>query len=165
MNLTQEIVAKHRQVYPFSCIPMAIEFVLKLLGRMPPDCTQLQDAWNNRTDGNFRDFDGRLINGIRFRQQYSDTRGDQFPLDSLFSTIASELSAGRYVVIALSEGQNFHNCVIYDALPCGEFRAITKGGSTETIDNVRQMVQTMKGTDIMTYTIEAPASAWWQGCA
>lgn len=157
MTLDESIVAAHRQIDPCSCIPMAIEFVLKLLGRMPADSYELQEAWGNRKDGNFGDFDNRLINGVRFRRQYSEARGGSFPLCSLFSTIASELSAGRYVLIALPEGGNFHNYVVYASLPSGEFRAITKGRSIERIDKVREAVRNIQGTDIITYTIEASA--------
>jgi hypothetical protein len=157
MKLNKKIVASHRQVDTFSCIPMAIEFVLKLIDKMPADSTEFQDAWKNRSDGSFRDFDDKLIYAVRFHRQYSVARDDLFPLDALFSTITSELSAGRYVLIALPEGGNFHNYVIYDELPPDEFRAITKGRQQEKIDNVREMVRSIKGTDIMTYTIEESA--------
>jgi hypothetical protein len=136
---------------------MAIEFVLKLLDKMQADATDLQDAWRNRQDGSFKDFDGQLIGGVRFRQQFALPRDTCFPLAGLFATISSELDAGRYVVIALSEGANFHNYVIYDTAPGDEFLAITKGRTKERISDVRAQVQSLQGTDIMTYTIEASA--------
>jgi hypothetical protein len=65
---------------------------------------------------------------------------------------------GRYVIVSLAvEGGNWHNYVIYNRLVKGEFEAITKGRSPERIHDVRQRVQAMKGTDILTYEFVASA--------
>jgi hypothetical protein len=157
LHLDPSVVAAHRQIDTWSCIPMAIEFVLKLLGRMPASSTDLQTAWRNRPDGSFKNFDGQLIRGVRFSQQFALPRDPGFPLALLFATISKELDASRYVLIALPEGAKFHNYVIYDSAPHGEFLAITKARPNEQIGDVRAQVQAIQGTDIMTYTIEASA--------
>jgi len=154
MILNKDIVNSHCQLDQFSCIPMAIEFVLKLIGRIPPDSYEIQRSWNNRNDGDFSVFDGLLIHGVRFCRQYWRDRTEHFPIDNLFHTIDSELAAERYVIISLPVGGNWHNYIVYDALSSGEYRSITKGRSPEAIDNVRELVRSVMGTDIMTYAIE-----------
>jgi hypothetical protein len=159
MQLKPEVVAKHKQLYENSCIPMAIEYVLKLLGRIPPDDFRLQEPWGNKDTGNFRCFNGQTIEGVRFRQQFARNRDEHFPLDELFSTIESELAAGRYVIISLevpgpdNGRKRYHNFVIYDRMPNGEFRAASKvlNGEDRCADNVREWVGQMNGTDILTY--------------
>jgi hypothetical protein len=157
MILDEDAVASHRQLHEYSCIPMAIEYVLKLLRRLSPTAHDLQQAWGNRQDGDFSVFDNALIHGVRFRRQFWFPRGENFPLGLLFHTIDAELAADKHVIIALPAGKNWHNYIIYKALLSGEYKAITKGASPETIDNVRELVLAVQGTDIMTYTIEGTA--------
>jgi len=45
MNPNQAIIGRHDQLFDWSCIPMAVELVLKLVGRMPPDSFELQKLW------------------------------------------------------------------------------------------------------------------------
>jgi len=156
LPLNPEVLAKHQQLSEFSCIPMSVEFVLKLLGRVPPDYFELQKTWENGSL-DFREFDGRIINGARFTSHYTPPdRNDHFPLNDLFSAIEQELASRRYVIVSLPAGSNWHNWVIYNRLPNGEFEAITKGREPEKISNVREQVHNMKGTDILTYELEAP---------
>jgi hypothetical protein len=42
MKLDTTIVINHQQLDDFSCIPMAVELVLKLLSRVPADYYDLQ---------------------------------------------------------------------------------------------------------------------------
>ena len=61
MNLDQEIIKAHKQKYEYSCIPSAIEMVLKLLRKVGIDYYDLQDEWDNKKTGNFSDLtDGPL---------------------------------------------------------------------------------------------------------
>jgi hypothetical protein len=150
LPLNPDVLARHSQLSPYSCIPMSVEFVLKLLGKLAPEVFPLQNAWGNRADGNFSDFDGRTFDGVKFTKQFPDPRNDSFPLDDLFNTIENELASGRYVIISLAVPPHYHNYVIYNRLPNGEFEAITKG-QTERINDVRERVRNMRGTDILTY--------------
>src|SRR5208282_2939053 len=96
-----QIADKHRQLYGMSCIPMSIELVLKLSGRVPSGFYGLQEAWKNKSNGNFRDFDGRTIEGIALHKRFGMARGARFPIARLFNTIDRELKSGRYVVVSL----------------------------------------------------------------
>jgi hypothetical protein len=168
LPLDPNVLAKHKQLSDYSCIPMSVEFVLKLLGKLAPDDFSLQNAWGNRRDGNFAEFDGRTFDGIRFTQRYpqsSHPRGDSFPLGDLFNTIEDELKipAQRYVIVSLAvpslshPGESdYHNYVIFNRLPNGEFEAVTKGRTPERINDIKERVQNMKGTDIFTYELVAP---------
>jgi hypothetical protein len=155
LPLNEEVLAKHRQLdSPLGalCIPMAVEFVLKLEAKIRPEDFRLQNAWTESQGANFSEFDGKTIEGLKFKRQFSDSRGDGFPLDPLFSTIEQELASRRYVIISLAvEGDNWHNYVIYNRLPDGEFEAVTKGREPKNISNVKEQVRNMQGTDILTY--------------
>ena len=159
MHLDAAIVSQHRQLDTYSCIPMSVELVLKLLRRVPADYYDLQREWGNRTDGSFGPFDGRTIKGVRFRLQFSLARDDKFPLDDLFRTIEEELAAGRFIIVSLAmPGGGYHMFIVYDKLPSGEFRAVSRiQGRPETLvaDQIRAMIRQVKGTDILTYEIIA----------
>ena len=157
----RRVVDEHRQLFDSSCIPMTIEMVLKLTGRQPADFFKLQEAWRNKTDGNFRDFDGKTVSGLTFHQQFSLPRNADFPLKRLFATIDKELNAGRYVIVSLKSGANaWHMHVIYGKDASGDFVAITKSGSKATgaktvvVKHVKEMIGKMQGTDILTYEVK-----------
>jgi hypothetical protein len=153
MKLDERIIENHRQLSGYSCIPMAVELILKLLGRASPDSLALQTEWNDRRSGSFSDFDGRIEKGVRFTRQFPQQRDDKFPLDRLFATIEDELAHGRYVAVALQVPGGWHNYVLYNQLPDGEFEAVTKGRCPERITDVKQQVRDMNGTDILTYEL------------
>jgi len=159
LPLDQNVLDAHKQYSQMTCIPMAVEFVLKLLGKIPPDSFELQRTWiDGRRD--FGEFDGKTIEGVRFRSHYTPPdRGDDFPLEDLFSMVEQEFKAGRYVIVSLPANGNYHSWIIYNQLPNGEFEAVTKGRETDRIDNVREIVGGMKGTDILTYEDSAPETA------
>jgi hypothetical protein len=153
MTLDPKIVAAHTQLDDYSCIPMSVEYVLKLAGKVPPDYFDLQQAWHNKTTGSFADFDKREIAGVRFHLQFSLARDGSFPVDDLFRTIETELAADRYVIISLAVQGGWHMFVIHEKLPDGEFDAVTKlkGGQNIITKQVRAIVRKMRGTDILTY--------------
>jgi hypothetical protein len=128
---------------------MSVEFVLKLLGRVPLDYFELQKPWDNNSFGSFADFNGKDLFGVNFEQKYAHPRDDNFPLEELFQTIENELKRGNYVIISLAVPGGWHMYVVHDQLPNGEFLAATKGQPRELIDNVREIVKSMKGTDIL----------------
>ncbi len=156
---TSTVLNAHTQLSPFSCIPMAVEFVLKLLGRIPLDYFDLQQDWINRPGGalgfnDFREFGGQTLYGVRFKAHYTPpVRGEAFPLEELFSVIDHELASGRYVIISLAVPGGWHNYVIHNRLSNAEYGAVTKAQNREQITNVRQRVTDMRGTDILTYEL------------
>jgi hypothetical protein len=145
-------VDAHEQRYGMSCIPMTIELVLKLLGRVAADYYELQTPWKEKADGNFRDFNGKTIEGVTFHQQFDLKRNGQFPLSKLFETIDRELRAGRFVIVSLASANGWHMYVIYDEDTDGDFLAVSKAGPT-TIEekHLKSIITKMQGTDILTY--------------
>ncbi len=155
-KFNRQIVDAHEQRYGMSCIPMSIEMVLKLLGRVQSDYYELQNPWKEKADGNFRDFDGKTLKGVTFHQQFDLPRNDQFPLAKLFETIDRELKAGRFVIVSLSSGSGWHMYVIYDEDVDGDFLAVSKlGAKTIETQHVKKIITRMKGTDIMTYELKS----------
>lgn len=152
MNIA--VVNNHRQVSPYSCIPMAIELVLKLLGRVPADYYDLQRAVGERRDVGFGEYSGREIAGIRFAGEFQLNRGAGFPIEDLFRRIDELLERGNYVIISLECQGGWHMYVVY-AKNNGEYQAVTKGGEcgrqTLCCNNVKQVVRGMNGTDILSY--------------
>jgi hypothetical protein len=54
-----DVAFNHRQVFNNSCIPMSVEMVLKYNSRVKPDYNALQNTWQDKSDGTFKDFDGK----------------------------------------------------------------------------------------------------------
>ena len=151
-----EAVKGHLAVDEYSWIPMSVEFVLKLLERVPLDYYEMQHNWHNRMDGTFEPFDGKTIEGVKFRRQFGFPRDENFPLNQLFGAIESELEHGRYVIISLPVSDaSFHMWVVHSRLPSGEFLAVSKqlGARTITTSGVQSMVRRIHGTDILTYEL------------
>lgn len=161
-NLTKfdrKVIDQHAQRYGMSCIPSAVEMVLKLLGREPESYYELQDAWKEKSDGNFSNFDNKTLRGVTFHQQFNLPRNEQFPLTQLFQRIDSELKAGRFVIVSLQSGNGWHMFVIYDEDAEGDFMAVSKNGKdTSEANHLKNTIKRMKGTDIMTYEIKDGAS-------
>jgi hypothetical protein len=157
LPLNKQAIDNHRQLYAMSCIPMSIELVLKLLGRVPSHFYALQESWKNKSDGNFSDFDGKTINGIRFRKQFAMPRNRQFPLAKLFETIDRELKTGRYVIVSLpSSATTWHMYVIYGEGVYGDFVAVSKSGNnTIEAGHLKGTITKLEGTDILTYELPA----------
>jgi hypothetical protein len=168
LPLDDKVVNKHQQLESNSCIPMAAEFVLKLIGRAPVDYYDLQREWQNRADGDFGAFDGREVRGVRFRRQYALPRGSDFPFDGLRRTIEHQLAAGRYVIISLQNigVPSFHMYVVYECVPTGTFTAVSKDYGQQGplwMDDVWPRVLESQGTDILTYGIRGtkdPCARW-----
>jgi hypothetical protein len=134
---------------------MSIEMVLKLLERVPASYYDLQNPWKEKADGNFRDFNGKTIEGVTFHQQFDLRRNDQFPLAKLFETIDRELKAGRFVIVSLTSGSGWHMYVIYDEDAEGDFLAVSKVGARTIEDkHVKKTITRMKGTDILTFELK-----------
>jgi len=94
----QRIIDQHQQISNRTCIPSAVEIVLKLLGKVDANYYDLQNGWTN---GSFVNFDGQTLSGVTFRRINLAERGPTFPFDQLFGMIDQELSSDRYVIISL----------------------------------------------------------------
>lgn len=156
LHLTQfdrQIIDNHEQRYMMSCIPSAVEMVLKLLGRVPASYYEQQNIWKNKADGSFHDFDGKSIEGVSFRQSFIGDRNPEI-VKQICETIHNELKVGRYVIVGLPSAGNTHDWVIYDETANGEFLAVSKAGP-RTIENnhARQTIIDMNGTDLGTYVL------------
>jgi hypothetical protein len=153
----ESVASKHKQIYDMSCIPMSVEMVLKYNNRVAANFYDLQKDWKNKADGTFGNFDGKTLSGLKFKLQFNIARGDDFPFERLFSTIDSELAAGRKVIISLPSGNNiWHMYVIDKKTAAGEYKAYSRFCKDKNLirkDDVKSSIYGCKGTDILTYTI------------
>lgn len=150
-----EVINKHNQIYANSCIPSSIEIVLKFNKKVDADFYNYQRIWENKIDGTFANFDGLLLNGVRFHHQFNVQRNKSFPFDDLFAAIDKEIVEGKYVIVSLPSGFGWHMYVITDKLSNGEFVAYSKNRTENLIEtNVKQIIRSVNGTDIMTYRVE-----------
>jgi hypothetical protein len=148
----QELIDKHEQLYPLSCIASAIEIVLKLLSKVDMDYYDVQNNWKNE-DGelSFADFHDKTFQGVRFEHRFSIGRNASFPFEELFETIESELIANRYVMISLPSKKGWHMWVIYQKQD-DDFLAFSKAGKKTNYRNIlKDEIWKVGGTDILVY--------------
>ena len=134
---------------------MAIELVLKHIGKLPALDFSLQTKWGNKSDGSFSDFNDNSDFGVTFKQQYDLKRDDNFPLQELFNSVDAELEAGRYVIVSIKNPIGFHMYVIYEKdTSTGEFHAVSKDiqDNNLCLFDVKKRITQMQGTDILTYS-------------
>ena len=152
-----DVAFTHKQIYGMSCIPMAVEMVLKYNNRVGLNYYGLQNSWKNKADGTFGNFDGKVIRGLKFRHQFNIKRSDNFPVDQLFKTIDSELAAGRKVIVSLSSGFNlWHMYVIDTKMKQGDYVAYSRFFNDRkliTKEYVKRAIREFQGTDILTYSM------------
>ena len=110
--------------------------------------------WKEKGDGDFRNFEGKIIRGVSFRQGFIQPRNEDFPLDDLFQAIHQELLEGRLVIVGFTSANGWHNWVIHAETISGEFLAFPKLGK-QTIEehNVKAIITQMKGTDVGIYEL------------
>jgi hypothetical protein len=148
------VVNNHDQIFELSCIPSAVEIILKYYKVVDFDFYQLQNKWKNKTDGSFHDFDKKKLYGITFFQKFVLPRDAKFPIDSLFRTIENELKAEKKIIISLPSNAGWHMFIISEQTPDGEFVSYSKLGShTLILRNTKEIVRNSNGTEIMTYSI------------
>lgn len=168
------IVDAHRQIHQVSCIPSAVELVLKLHGVVDQDYYDQQQAWGNKS-GSFGDYNGKEINGVKFTQSFFN---DDSRIPALLALLAAELGAGRFPIISLATPQRligtskvgvvvWQGYHMYLVSRTGEdFVGIAKWspqpGKTgrETLLTtdllaipLQEWVRLMGGTDILTYAV------------
>jgi len=148
------VVNNHNQIFQMSCIPSAIEMILKYYNVVDFDFYDLQNEWKDKADGSFRNFDKKELYGITFFQKFVLPRDKNFPIDSLFQTIENELKSDKKVVISLPADRGWHMFIICKQTPEGEFVSYSKLGShTLILRNTKEIVRKSNGTEIMTYSI------------
>jgi hypothetical protein len=169
MDIDWGVINKHQQITQFSCIPSAVEMILKFHQKVGEDYYGLQEKWGNNSVGDFRSFDGETIEGLTFKIAFDDRnyhRGSHFPL----GFIDKELDEGRCLIISLPSMQalplgflfgGFHIWVIYgktdkDFLAFTKQHVLVKEGQplqsvTGITDEVKRFVSLIQGTDILTY--------------
>ena len=146
------VINNHNQLFQMSCIPSAVEMILKYYKLVDFDFYDLQNEWKNKTDGSFRDFDNKELYGITFSQKFVLPRNSTFPMDSLFQTIENELKSGKKVIISLPTDGNWHMFVVCKQTLDGDFVSYSKLGShTLILRNTKDIVKKSNGTEIMTY--------------
>ena len=149
------VVNNHDQLYQLSCIPSAVEMILKYYKVVDFDFYDLQEKWKNKSDGSFHDFDNKKLFGITFSQKFVLPRDKSFPIDSLFKTIEKELSVNKKVIISLPSESGWHMFVICDQTSDGEFISYSKLGThTLILRNTKEIVKSSNGTEILTYRID-----------
>ena len=148
------VVNNHNQIFQMSCIPSAIEMILKYYNVVDFDFYDLQNEWKDKADGSFRNFDKKELYGITFFQKFVLPRDENFPIDSLFQTIENELKSDKKVIISLPADRGWHMFIICKQTREGEFVAYSKLGShTLILRNTKEIVRKSNGTEIMTYSI------------
>ena len=146
------VVNNHNQLFQMSCIPSAVEMILKYHKVVDFDFYNLQNEWQNKADGSFRDFNNRELYGITFSQNFVLPRNATFPIDSLFQTIENELKSEKKVIISLPAEGGWHMFVICRQTPDGDFVSYSKLGShTLILRNTKEIVKKSNGTEILTY--------------
>jgi len=154
--IDRSILDQHEQKYQLSCIPACVELVLKQLKKVAPDYYEQQEAWQNKSDGSFGNYNEHELFGLRFRNLFSEyPRDAAFPLADLFARIDAELDAGRFVIISLRSTSGWHMYVVHSRTN-GEFESVSKAspppGTTTIEENrVKAVVSHMGGTDILVY--------------
>ena len=147
------VVQQHKQLYNMSCIPSAVEMVLKYNKKVNSNYYELQNSWKEKADGTFQDFDNKTIYGLKFTRQFNLPRSNDFPIDSLFKTIDNEIVAGRIVIISLPSGQNMYHMYLLDH-KTDTYLGYSRGYNQDEVlklDNIKGFVKAMGGTDILTY--------------
>ena len=148
------VINSHSQKYENSCVPMGVEFVLKLTNQVDINFYDLQNAEGN-TPGWFGNYDDKKISQTIITHEFNIERGPKFPLNELFSRIHQELKDGRFVNCAWKPEHvpNYHAYIIY-GFGDNEFYAFTKNhgnNDVEYISDMKSRLTAIQGSDILTF--------------
>ncbi|MFC1912128.1 hypothetical protein ACFLXG_03120 [Chloroflexota bacterium] len=154
-------VKEHVQKYGLSCIPSAVEMILKWLGIVGENYYELQHEWDDKK-GTFANFDGETINGVKFKGKFINykLKCPTFPYDKLFEAIDKELAQCKCVLVMLPNPKNQkHIYIIYDN-ENGDYKAFTKYiiENKEIIyfkNSVRDCIEWMGGNHLLTYELQS----------
>ncbi len=124
-------VVAHRQIYPMSCIPSAIEMILKWLNKVPKSYYERQDEWHYKWNDKkitFKDYEGCTYEEVEFKGRFLNysISCPTFPYNDCFETIDNELAKCKCVLVMLPNSKNErHIWIIYDNKN-GDYQAFTK---------------------------------------
>jgi hypothetical protein len=168
MWINRKIIDNHQQKFTNSCVPSAVEMILKLEGIMNPNSYFLQEAYgNNPRCGD--DFDKKIFTNGNLKIKFYKILLPS--LKNIFDCIDSELNDNRCVLIPLKTSPDGANCwtchvhVVYDFSADGEYKTLTKLPGQDTIDvtdtrtrftkNYNEMITRLPehrlGIDFLTY--------------
>ncbi len=165
IKLNQTIVRGHQQLYPDSCVPMSVEFVVKLVDPTQLQYYDQQHQYPNGTIGG-QHYNNQILNNIQFTHLYpqsSHPRGQNFPLPELFRIMKYEIDHNRFVQLGLKSGviidlngvvtgTLYHGWVVYGYDNQGEFLGVTRyhhHNNPIFSQTIRQDITTLQGTDIL----------------
>ncbi len=145
------IINAHEQKHRLSCIPSAVEIVLKLLEKVDTNYYDLQNNWGKKSNGSLGDFNGKAIKGITFERIFAVPRNSSFSMEEFFQVIDDELTSGRYVIISLPKQKKWHTYIIY-AKANEDYLVFSKSGKrTVFLNGLKSRVYKMQKTDILIY--------------
>ncbi len=166
MKLNDEILKIHEQKYPWSCVPSAVEMVLKLHGIIEPNDFYLQKRFSEESigGGHIVDFFNQDNKIIKFYQKVYDD------IDEYFKVIKEELLTNhKYVIIPLpTDNGNYHAYVVYDYSEKEGFKIFSRDYNNNEIINENNMEERFRnnynrmkmidkekryGVDILVYTM------------
>jgi hypothetical protein len=169
-----KVIQEHNQMYEQSCVPMSVEFIVKLVD---PSKIPYYDEQHRYPDGKCwgKNFDNKKINNITFHHWFFGDR-HTYLLDPLFVKMKEELDNNRYVQLSLvsewktdsfgtflldGQGHKIPNCfhcwVVFQYDETGEFHGVTKYFNNRQPKQpsytftIREQLIEMGGTDILTY--------------
>jgi hypothetical protein len=161
------VINGHIQKYPESCIPMSVEFLVKLVDPTQLNFYDEQDKFPKGPPNGGNYYDGKIINNLEFKHQFNINRGRNFPLNNLFKTIKDEIDQSRYVQLSLESYVDKdvngkitfrgHHCwVVYGYDSSDNFLGVSRlHGQNQPIfkSTIKQEIISMGGTDIITYRV------------
>jgi hypothetical protein len=137
MKIDKNILDIHRQIFATSCVPSAVETILKIEGILDPFSYCLQEIFGDQNPRSGADFADKTFTKknlkIKFRQLSFGS------LKETFDCIDSELNDNRCVIVPLktspdsADSQTYHAYVVCDFHEGGEYRAVTRLYGNEKI--------------------------------
>jgi len=161
VNVDLSKIVTHQQIYIDSCIPSAVEMILKLNSRVDEDYYSLQveqyrklHIENNLDNEKYRSFD-YLNDQEYYRLKF--TKFSNQPAEELFQKIDKEINEDRYVIISLRNQNSFgfHMWIIYGYNKVNnDYLNFSKRYCSSDLicfDYLKDHVRYMGKTDILTY--------------
>lgn len=151
----EEVLIYHEQKKEHSCVPMSVEFMLKLAGELPLKFNDFQDGLDTvkSEKGHGSEYQDKEVGNVILKHLFDQPRGS-YDVTQLIETIKKELDAGRYVQIALDNGVGGYHCWVVWGYVDDTMYAITKYQNQRypvIIDDVITRLKNMGGSDIIVY--------------
>ena len=153
----EEILIYHEQKNENSCVPMSVEFMLKLAGVIPLGFYNFQYGLDTvRSEfGSGEEYNEKKVGKVVLKQLVNQPRGS-YQVSDLIEYIKEELDADRYVQIALDNGAGGYHCWVVWGYVDDTMYAITKYFNQRypvIIDNVTSRLRALGGSDILIYRV------------